>query len=107
MRASPQVAADLEVLSDGSRQACRRASHQKLPCPPAAPIEPVHGQPRRQRTPMPPSTLPSRTTGDRAMALSFDPATHHNILKVVRVAWIASPKVAPRPGNEATKRAMK
>jgi hypothetical protein len=39
------------------------------------------------------------------MALSFDPATHHNIPKhVVRVAWIASPKVAPRSGNEATKR---
>jgi hypothetical protein len=55
---------------------------------------------------MPPSTLPSRITGDDcATALILDPSAQHEILKNgVRTAWIASPKVAPRSGNEATKR---
>jgi hypothetical protein len=55
---------------------------------------------------MPPSTLPLTITGDDcAGALILDPSTQRKILKNgVRVARIASPKVAPRSGNEATKR---
>jgi hypothetical protein len=50
---------------------------------------------------MPSSTLPSRITGDDcATALILDRSAQHEILKNgVRVAWIASPKVAPPLGQ--------
>jgi hypothetical protein len=53
----------------------------------------------------PPDTLPSSVTGDGATALIRDRSTQQKIPRNgIRVAWIASPKVVPRSGNEATKR---